>query len=489
MKQYHVDVLVCGGGPAGVAAAVHAARRGARTMIIEQMGTFGGLMTNDYVTGIAGYMCGFVQEYVDRLYEKGWCNKYIHDAVDPEKGKFMLEQMLLEANVQIMYFTTLVDARCEDGHVISAICHNKGGLFEVEADLFIDATGDGDLGAYAGAICDSGSNQFGFYNAPSSIAFRLANVNLVKYKEASAAWAKTDAAKGKSSYSYDLFTQAIANKDMPDYVFPGFLAYKVPGTKDEDADVTVDVCHSYNCRNLDPEDVSRQAIEQHREMLMLEEVFRKYFPGYENCRLTGIGSLPGMRETRRVIGDYILSDMDVLVGNKFEDGITIVTDILCQHHPTSRKKGFYAHTHVDKPIEGVYCVPAGACNDWDMHPFMEGRGYEVRNNQETYCEIPYRCLVPKGLDNLLTAGRCISTTWHAQIASRLIAPSFNLGHAAGVAAGMCLDMGILPHDLDGKLVRKELVEAESYPMPLDPGITRRKPKELVLHGEQLRAHY
>ena len=135
--------------------------------------------------------------------------------------------------------------------------------------------------------------------------------------------------------------------------------------------------------------------------------------------------------------------MDVLVGNKFEDGITIVTDILCQHHPTSRKKGFYAHTHVDKPIEGVYCVPAGACNDWDMHPFMEGRGYEVRNNQETYCEILYRCL----------------------------------------------DMGVMPHDLDGKLVRKELVEAGSYPMPLDPGVTRRKPKELVLHSEQLRAHY
>ena len=489
MKNYHVDVLVCGGGPAGVAAAVHAGRRGARTMIIEQLGSFGGLMTNDFVTGIAGHMCGFVQEYVDRLYEKGWACKYIHDCVEPENGKFMLEQMVLEAGVQIMYYTTLVDVRVEDGHLISAICHNKGGLFEVEADLFIDATGDGDLGAYAGGICDSGSNQYGGYNAPTSIAFRMAGVNLIKYKEASDAWSKTDAAKGKGSYSYDLFSQAIANKDMPDFVFPGCLAYKVPGTPDECADVTIDLCHAYRCRNLDPEDVTRQTIEQHHEMIMLEEVFRKYFPGYENCRIVAIGSLPGMRETRRVIGDYILTDKDVLVGSKFEDGITIVTDVLCQHHPTSCRKGFIAHAHFDKPVEGVVNWPAGRCNDWDMHPFMEGRGYEVRNNQETYCEIPYRCLVPKGLDNILTAGRCVSTTWHAQIASRLIAPSFSLGHAAGVAAGLCLEKGVLPHDLDGKLVRKELVEAEEYAMPLDPGIQRRKPKELVLHGEQLRAHY
>lgn len=489
MKQYHVDVLVCGGGPAGVAAAVHAARGGARTMIIETMGSFGGLMTNDFVTGIAGHMCGFVQEYVDRLYEKGWACKWIHDCVEPEKGKFMLEQMLMEEGVQILYWTTVVDARVEDNRLVSAICHGKGGIFEIEADLFIDATGDGDLAAYASCTYDSGSAEFGFYNAPTSIAFRMSNVNLTKYKAASDAWAKTDAAKGKGSYAYDCFSEAIKAGDMPDFVFPGFLAYKVPGTTDDCADVTVDLCHAYRCRNLDPEDVSRQTIEQHREMLMLEDVFHKYFPGYENARICAIGSIQGFRETRRIIGEYMLTDMDLLVGQKFEDGITIVTDVLCQHHPTSCRKGFIAHAHSHEPVEGIVCQPAGRCNDWEMHPFMEGTGYELRNNQETYCEIPYRCLVPKKIDGILTAGRCVSTTWHAQIASRLIAPSFNLGNAAGVAAAMCIKEGINPRELDGKKVRDALSNAKHYPMPLNQGITRRKPKELVLHGEQLRAHY
>ncbi len=487
MKQYHVDVLVAGGGAAGVAAAVHAARGGARTMIIEQLGSFGGLMTNDFVTGLAGYMCGFAQEYIDRLKEKGWTCKYIHDCIEPEKGKFMLEQMLIEVGVQVMYFTTVVDVKTENGKITKAICHAKGGLFEIEADVFIDATGDGDLAAYAGCIYDSGSAQYGGYNVPSSIAFRMSNVNLLKWKAASDAWNKSDAAKGKTSYSYDLFSQAIANKDMPDFIFPGCLAYKVPETPDDAADVTVDLCHAYRCRNLDPEDVSRQVIEMHREMIMVEKVFKKYFPGYENARICAIGSLPGARETRRIIGEYILTDLDVLMGSKFEDGITIVTDTLCQHHPTNNHSGFLAHMDVEEPLEGPVCRPV-QCNNWEMHPFHEARGYEARNNQETYCEIPYRCLVPKKIDNLLTAGRCISTTWHAQIASRLIVPCFNVGQAAGIAAALCVKRNITPREVDGKELRG-IINTMKYGSPLDPHFKRRVPKELRYHGEQLRAHF
>lgn len=488
MKKFHVDVLVCGGGSAGVAAAVHAARGGARTMIVEQLGSFGGLMTNDYITGMAGAMSGFAQEYVDRLKEKDWVCHYIHDAIDPEKGKFMLEQMCVEAGVRILYFTTIVDVVTEGNFIKSAVCHSKGGLFEIEAELFIDATGDGDLAAYAGCIYESGGAQYGGYNISSSMGFRMANVNLVKYKEASAAWAKTEGAKGKVGYSYDLFAEAIKNGDMPDYTFPGFLAYKVPNTPNENADVTIDLCHSYRCRNLDPEDVSRQAIEQHRQMQMYEIVLRKYFPGYENARLIGIASLPGMRETRRIIGDYILQDMDVLLGSKFEDGIVQVTDTLCNHHPTSGKHGWVAHALVDEPIEPAVCRPV-QCNDWAMHPFMEARGYEARNNQETYCEIPYRCIVPRKIDNILTAGRCISTEFQAQIAPRLIVPSFNLGQAAGVAAAMCIKRNVIPRDLDGRNVRAALVADKKYGIPLDTPLERKVPKELVYCGEQLRARY
>lgn len=488
MKKYHVDVLVCGGGVAGVAAAVHAARGGARTMIIEGQGSLGGLVTNDYITGIAGYMCGFVKEYVDRLYEKGWACHYIHDCVDPEKGKFMLEQMVLESGAQILYHTEIVDAVTENNKIKSAVCHGKGGLFEVEAELFIDATGDGDLADYAGCIYDSGSSKFGGYNAPTSLGFRLSNVNLKKYNEASRAWMQTDKAKGKYSFSSDLFAKAIENGDMPDYVFPGFLAYKVPGTDDECADVTIDLCHARQCKNLDPEDVTRQTILMHREILMLEEIFHKYFPGYENCFLEGIGSVPGFRETRRIIGEYVLTDMDVLVGSKFDDGITIVTDVLCQHHPTSARAGFIAHKHIPEPIDGLVCRPTQD-NDWDMHPFMEENGYEARNNQQSYCEIPYRCLVPKKIDNILTAGRCISTDWHAQIASRLISPSFQLGQAAGVAAAMCIKQGKNPREIDGKDVRKALVEGGKYGIPLDPRFERPVPKSLEYHGDQLRARY
>lgn len=487
MKKFDVDILVCGGGSAGVAAAVHAARGGARTMIIEQLGSFGGLMTNDYVTGLAGDVSGFGKEFVDRLKEKGWVCYSMHDAIDPEKGKFMLEQMLMEAGVRILYFTTIVNVVKDGNRIKSAVCHSKGGLFEIDAEIFIDATGDGDLADYAGCAYESGGSQFGGYNISSSMAFRLANVNLLKYREASIAWSKSEKKIGHS-LTFDLFTEALKNGDMPRYVFPGFLAYKVPNTPDDSADVTIDLCHSYQCRNLDPEDVTRQALEQHRQMQMLEIVLRKYFPGYENSRLTGIASLPGMRETRRIIGGYILTDMDVLLGKKFEDGITRVTDTLCNHHPTSGRFGFIAHKDLEEPVAPAVCRPA-QCNNWEMHPYMEGRGFEARNNQQTYCEIPYRCLVPKKVDNILTAGRCISTEFQAQIAPRLIGPSFCLGHAAGVAASMCIKKGIIPRALDGREVRKFLNDDTKTGIPMDTPIERKVPKELIYHGEQLRASY
>ncbi len=458
-KKFFTDVLVVGGGVAGAAAAVTAARKSVRTMIVESAQSMGGLATNGYVTGIAGIVEGLSKEWVDRLASDGDAIIRPHlPAIDPDKGKLMLERMLVESGCRILYGATALEAIVEDGVIRGVICHGKSGRLEIRAKIVIDGTGDGDVAALAGAPYEVGSPHDAGLNMSTTLAFRMANVDLKKYFEANAAW-RDNAGREKLTGSFgllqDLEEQAVQNGDLPFMVFPAALIYQIPKTEVTDADITVMTTHSFYTRNLDTEDLTRQIIEQHNQMTWLEKFFRKYVPGFERARVTGIANMHGIRDSRRITGEYILKDTDVAAGIRFEDGIARFPEFFDTHHPTSRTLGFLRHIHVTEPLPGAVCREA-QCSD-GMHAFGRPAGMEARVDPKGYSEIPYRALVPLGVDNLLVVGRCVSAEFNAQAAVRIIAPSMGTGQAAGIAAALCIKDGVTPRELDGKRVRLEMI--------------------------------
>lgn len=468
--KFFTDVLVVGGGVAGAAAAITAARRGARTMIVDSAQSMGGLATNGYVTGVAGVNEGICKEWIDRLEEAGDAVTRPHlPIIDPDKGKLMLEQMMVEAGCRILYGTTAIETIVEESVIKGVICHSKSGRLEISAKIVIDGTGDGDVAALAGAPYEVGSPHYAGLNMSTTLAFRMANVDLETYGKANIDW-REKAGRDKLSKSFgllqDLEEQAVENGDLPFVVFPTALIYQIPNTEVTDADISVMTTHSFYTRNLDTEDLTRQIIEQHNQMQWLEKFFRKYVPGFNRARVTGIASMHGVRDSRRIIGEYILSDKDVASGAKFPDGIARFPEFFDTHHPTSRRLGFLRHIHVTQPLEGAVCQDA-QCSE-DMHVFGRPAGMEARIDPKGYSEIPYRALVPKDIDNLLVVGRCVSAEFNAQAAVRIIAPSMGTGQAAGIAAAMCLKDNLTPRQIDGTSVRAEMINDG---VPLDNPLT------------------
>ncbi len=469
-KRFDMDVVVVGGGVAGVSAAVTAARSGMRTLLLESQTSLGGLATNGLVTGVAGMIEGTCKEWIDRLDAGGYLHNRPHlPAIDPEMGKFALEGMLLEAGARILYGTYAIDAIVENSNIRDVICHSKSGAMAVSAKIVIDTTGDADVAAYAGVPYEVGSPQFAGLNMSTTLAFRMANVNLPKYTEATKAWMTKQAAGhkvwSKMGLVAELEEEAVKNGDLPFFIFPTALIYPVPKTPEDDSDICVMTTHSFHTRNTDVEDLTRQIIEQHQQIVWMARFFKKYVPGFERCRLTGVANQHGVRDSRRIVGEYILKDADVACAKKFDDGIAKFPEFFDTHHPTSPRLGFMRHIHFDEPQEPAVCRPA-ECSE-DMHPFVKLRGFEARVNPLEYCEIPYRSLVPLKIDNLLVAGRCVSAEFNAIAAVRVIAPAMSTGQAAATAAALCIKGHTAPRELDGRLVRKTMIE-QGIPLDEEP---------------------
>ncbi|MCS7114066.1 MAG: FAD-dependent oxidoreductase [Candidatus Bathyarchaeota archaeon] len=459
--RFDVDVLVVGGGMAGVAAAIASARNGMNTLLIEGQSSLGGLATNGLVSGIVDADGGICKEFLDKM--KNLDALYPPAQIDPEKAKYVLEQMVLEAGAKILYGTVAIDATVEGNTIKEVLCYCKSGKLPISARIVIDTSGDADVAAYAGVPYEVGGREYAGLNESTTLCFRLSNVNMRKYNEAVRAW-RAKGPSTKMSLLTELMEEAIQKGDLPYFIFPVALMYPVPGTPEEDMDVTVTSAHSFYCRCLDVEDLTRQILEQRQQIMWLEKFYRKYVPGFERCRITAFANLLGVRDSRRIIGEYVLTSEDVVCAKKFEDGIARFGSFLNTHHPTNPRLGFKRHVHLSEPKEPALCRPAQCSSD--MHPIGRPGGYEARVRPGEYCEIPYRCLVPLKIDNLLVAGRCISTDFDA-IAVRIIGPCMSMGQAAGTAAALCVKNGATPRKLDGKLVRKTMIE-QGVPLDKEP---------------------
>ncbi|MDW7655884.1 MAG: FAD-dependent oxidoreductase [Bacillota bacterium] len=422
-----VDVLVAGGGYAGFGAALAAARAGAKTIIIEQLSCLGGLVTLGYVALTFSYIEGYGIELFQKLKDADAVKGRF---IDVEKTKRIMEQMLIDSGVTILYCTTIIDAIVEEQAIKGVIIHSKSGFQAIKAKRIVDATGDGDVAALAGVPFEVGDPEHNDYNQSASLVCRIGNVDLDKYAEFGKAHNKD-----VIDTIQDFIEEAVANGDFPYMIDKRFnwLVY-VPGRDRKHAEVLLCYAHSRNCRCLDVEDLTRMYIEQRQQTEYIEKFLLKYIGGFENCWLIDTAPLMGVRDSRRIMGEYKIKADDLVACRSFEDAIARDHHAFDAHHPT--EPGHIKHIlrkTEDGSVEKQYVRPG------------------------SFREISYRAIVPLKIENLLIAGRCISADFMAQSGTRLVLLCLNLGQAAGLASAISLNDNVTPRKIDVQKLRKQLI--------------------------------
>lgn len=424
------DVLVVGGGYAGFGAAICAARNGARTLLVEREAALGGLATLGYVSLTFSYIEGIGYELFANLKAKDAVKGRF---IDPEKTKLILEEMLQQENVEILYNSSVVDAIVEDNVIKGAIVQNKAGFQAILAKRIVDASGDGDISAWAGAPFECGSPEHDGYNQATSLVIRVGNIDRDAYVEALKNVKKDT---GISNLWQDKIEEAVANGDLPGDIDRRLnWAVVIPDRDSKHQEMCLCFPHSRKCRNLDPFDLTRQILEQRKQAEHTIKFCRKYIPGYENAWLIDTAPMLGVRDARRIIGEYVLTGEDLASNRRFPDAICRDMHAFDAHHPT--ELGHIKHikrVKEDGSIDKVYVTPGG------------------------FRDIPYRALVPLKIDNLLTAGRNISCDFMGQSGTRLVLACMNMGQAAGTAAALSIKEGVTPRKLNVKHLRSKLIE-------------------------------
>jgi ribulose 1,5-bisphosphate synthetase/thiazole synthase len=425
----NVDVLVCGGGPAGIGAAIAAARTGAHTLLLENLGSLGGVGSNAIMNRLGPFhdqekmiIGGIPMEILKGLvaldgaimprpvvWTRETNNRPEYWApFDPEILKVLLDRMTEEAGVKLLFNTRVVGTIVNNGSVSGVFIESKSGREAVRAKIVIDATGDGDVAALAGAPYEKGRAEDG-WTQPVSVLYKVHNLDREKARGVLAEQREKIIALARSR-----------GENIPRFVTGGTDNF----LRADETYYNEDQIHGADGTNV--EHVTKAWIEA-RKMIWQEFNFnKKYVSGYEKAYVALTSSLLGVRETRRVMGEYMLNGEDVLTARKFPDAVY--------------RYACYVDLHkVSRPG-----APESAIAQKIPPP---GTSYDV----------PYRCLVPKKTDNLLVAGRCFSVTHEALASARPMPSCMAMGQAAGTAAAMCADHGILPRKLDAAALRKNLI--------------------------------
>ena len=442
-KRGSYDVVVAGGGVAGVAAAVSAARLGVNTLLVERYGFLGGLSTaglvNPFMSSSTSkgepLVAGFYRDICDRMTSLGGMRGR---AFDPETMKYVAQEMVLEAGAHLLLHTWVTGARVVGNTLAGIEVLTKSGTVDIDARIIIDATGDGDIAAMAGAPFEMGDPENGLTQA-MTLMFTVGGVDIRKAlvyamnnpeemrfpKPRSEAEIEhlLEQAVGIAGF-YNQVEEARKKGEFPlpqDLVF--FIAMPTPNA------VVVNTTHIGGLDGTKSEDLTLGEIEGRRQAMALMRFFRKYVPGFESAYIIQTAAQIGVRETRRIMGEYVFCAEDVVSGRKFPDPVlrsAYPVDIHC-----SKGKGYARADDGKQPL----APPSG---DW----------YEV----------PYRSLVPLKIDNLLIAGRCLSSTHEGQAAVRIMPNCMALGQAAGVAAALCVNEGVVPRHLEYSHLREYLLE-------------------------------
>ena len=409
------DVIVAGAGPAGMCAAVAAARLGAKVALVERFGVIGGNLSVGHVGPILGEvgkgtMTAEVMKFLnveDNDWE-GWHAK----AHDMEIGKILLANFVNHENITVYLQTAVADAIKDGDRITGLVLATKEGMKAIEGKVIIDSTGDGDVAYAAGAIIEKGRDEDGLMQ-PATLEFTIDNVD--EEKAVTCVGDIDDVQLGGERFL------DFCKKKADEGVIPAHLAAVRLHPTVYKGQRQVNTTQANYIDSTKVPDIYKAEIELRNQIPILMDFFHKYLPGYENCQLISSGDTVGIRESRRVMGEYKLTELDLLEGKKFDDVIV-------------HKARFFVDIH----------NPAGA-----------GQAEAKIKSSEPY-DIPYRSLVPLKIDGLITAGRCISGTHKAHASYRVMTICMAMGQAAGTAAAICAAEGTLPRNLDVKKLQDSL---------------------------------
>ena len=448
MKEYHYqyEIAVVGGGPAGLAAAITAARAGKRVILLEKNGFLGGNLT----IGLPplgfldehGNRCiaGFGEELISRLRERQasyghrYCPK--HNSVsniDAEAVKILAFEMCREAGVDVLLHLELQEVQTEDNHITGIVLCGKCNRVTVSADVFIDCTGDGDLAYLAGCSYELGRNE-DHELMPPTVMCTIEGVDdrkLFDYVAAHPEEMRPMCATIDTKPGYD----AEYFRADPNYVFVGMTQLfdrlkkegKCPVERGNmiiinglhPGQMYVNTTRLLHVDATDILDLTRAEIEGHLQLRKLIEVFREYVPGFENCYISSIAPNLGVRETRRFLGAKYVTYQDALSASVPEDTICLSGYKIDIHHDGENATLFQK---VDRPFG-----------------------------------IPYGALVSREMENLLFAGRCISVDEYVIGSVRVMPCCMAMGQAAGLGASMALDCGCAVGEIEISALRAELL--------------------------------
>lgn len=398
-----VDVAVCGGGPAGVAAAVAASRSGASVALLEAGGCLGGLGTaglipcfNPFTDREKPVVRGIGEEVLKGLAARmGVAVEYDWMPINAEHLKLVYDCLLARTTTELRLFTKAIDVVAHDGAIEALVVSTHGGPRAVTARVFIDATGDGDVAAWAGAPTVTGDASGAMQGA--SLCLTVAGVDWDEFRANLAAdgerpdrilWEK-QAAEGKTP---------LAEPRLAVGILPTGA-----GIGQSNAG------HVFNVNGLDEKSLTAGITAGRVNAGKLMEWYRANVPGFAHGELAASAPLLGIRETRRIVGEYVLSREDYAARASFDDEVG--------------RNANPIDVHASSP--DTQCLEA-ACNLEMQSQYAPGESYAV----------PYRCLIPKRVENLLVAGRCVSTDRQMNGSMRVMPACFVTGQAAGVAAGL-----------------------------------------------------
>ena len=413
LNEKHYDVIVCGSGPAGVAAAISASRLGAKTILIESLGRVGGISTSGMMSHFTGSVGNrLYHEILSRAAENNQFERgKVTTVIDPEFLTLTYYEMLEESGAEVLLYTTVCDVIMDKNRITGVICHNKDGFSALYGKVVVDATGDGDVAFKSGAEFNLGRETDNLMQ-PATLMFKVGGVDDKRAVYPPSFETLIETEKGE--------LQSLAREKLP-HPAGHVLLYKstIPGV------VTVNMTNATFIDGTKASDLTRAEIECRKQIKPILEFLREFVPGYENCYVLGSASLIGIRETRHFKGVFSLSERDVTKAKEYSDAVV-----------------FDAHFNFD--VHNI--TGSGLDKTGCQHNFKQQKGYTI----------PYGCLVPEKIDSLLLAGRNISGSHMAHSSFRAMPICVGSGEAAGTAAAIAVKTGVTPREVKANEIREKL---------------------------------